>query len=165
VKKRDNIVFTGPVQFVIGRSLHRVTLKYIKGTTVMPSKEQRNQGTFTGRYVLPYSLINFHGIINENSAKETKLTEDDVELLLDGMWNGTKNLITRSKTGQMPRFLLKVNYGEDNYHIGDLHRMISLQSEVSDEEIRDVSQVKLDVTELIQTLGKQKNDIKYRISS
>ena len=166
VKKKANIIFTGPVQFKFGRSMHRVALKFIKGTTVMPSKDQREQGTFTGTYVLPYSLINFYGIINENSAKETKLTKDDVDLLLDGMWNGTKNLHSRSKTGQMPRFLLKVNYDEDNYHIGDLHRMISLQSEVSDEEIRDVSQVKLDVTELIRTLNENKkaiSSIEYQV--
>ncbi|GAH81036.1 unnamed protein product, partial [marine sediment metagenome] len=103
VKKKANMIFTGPVQFKLGRSLHRVVVKFIKGTTVMPSKEQRKQGTFTETYVLPYSLINFYGIINENSAKETKLTEDDVKLLFDGMWNGTKNLISRSKAGQMPR--------------------------------------------------------------
>jgi len=168
VKKKANIILVGPVQFKFGRSMHKVVLKFIKGTTVMPSKEQRRQGTFTETYILPYSLINFYGIINENSAKETKLTEDDVELLLDGMWNGTKNLISRSKTGQMPRLLLKVNYDEDNYHIGDLHRMISLQSEVSDEEIRDVSQVKLDVTELIQTLkGNEKaiSSIEYQVDN
>src|SRR5208337_1878041 len=73
-----NIILTGPVQFRIGRSLHRVKLSFIKGTTVMPSQEKgKAQGTFTEQYVLPYSLIGFYGIVNENAAKTTQLTNDD----------------------------------------------------------------------------------------
>ncbi len=164
--KNKSIILTGPVQFKFGRSLHRVKIDFVKGTTVMPSKESKKQGTFTEEYRLPYSLICFYGIINENAAKETKLTEEDVKLLLDGMWNGTKNLLTRSKAGQVPRLLLKVNYSENNYHIGDLNNMLKLSLDVPEDEIRDISQVKLDVTELVNTLGKNKGmirDIGYRI--
>jgi CRISPR-associated protein Csh2 len=139
--------------------MHRVFLRFIKGTTVMPSKEAKGQGTFTEEYILPYSLINFYGIINENAAKETKLTDEDVELLLDAIWNGTKNLISRSKVGQIPRLLLKVNYNEDNYHIGDLNNMVSLISDLRDEEIRDITRVKLDITELVRVLGLNKEKI------
>ena len=150
--KNKTIIFTGPVQFKLGRSLHRVHLIYIKGTTVMPSKEAKKQGTFTEQYILPYSLICFYGIINENAAKTTQLTDEDVQLLLDGIWNGTKNLISRSKAGQVPRLLIKVNYTENNYHIGDLNNMIKLLSSIPDEEIRDITQVKLDISELMETL-------------
>jgi len=164
--KNKSIILTGPVQFKFGRSLHRVKLSFVKGTTVMPSAGSKKQGTFTEEYRLPYSLICFYGIINENAAKETKLTEEDVKLLLDGMWNGTKNLLTRSKAGQVPRLLLKVNYSENNYHIGDLNNMLKLSLDVPEDEIRDISQVKLDVTELMNALGKNKDmirDIDYRI--
>lgn len=164
--KNKSIILTGPVQFKFGRSLHRVKLSFVKGTTVMPSAESKKQGTFTEEYRLPYSLICFYGIINENAAKETKLTEEDVKLLLDGMWNGTKNLLTRSKAGQVPRLLLKVNYSENNYHIGDLNNMLKLSLDVPEDEIRDISQVKLDVTELMNALDKNKGmirDIGYRI--
>ena len=157
--KKKTITFTGPVQFKIGKSMHRVLLKFIKGTTVMPSKEAKGQGTFTEEYILPYSLINFYGIINENAAKDTKLTDADVSLLLDAIWNGTKNLISRSKAGQMPRLLLKVNYKEKNYHIGDLDSMITLESNLRDEEIRDITEVKLDVTELMSVLSSNKEKI------
>lgn len=159
--KNKTITFTGPVQFKIGKSVHRVLLKFIKGTTVMPSKEAKGQGTFTDEYILPYSLINFYGIINENAAKETQLTDEDVELLLDAIWNGTKNLISRSKVGQIPRLLLKVNYKEDNYHIGDLNNrdMVSLISDLRDEEIRDITQVKLDMTGLVKVLKSNKEKI------
>lgn len=158
--KDKTIIFTGPVQFKIGRSLHKVQLKYIKGTTVSPSGQDKTQGTFTEMYVLPYSLISFYGVINENAAKETKLTNDDVELLMDALWNGTKNLLSRSKVGQIPRLLVKVNYNEKDYHIGDLNALLKLESDVREEEIRDITDYALDVTCLLETLYANKDKIK-----
>ena len=163
---KSSITHTGPVQFKIGRSLHRVFTKHFRGTGAFASKKGAEQKTFREEDFLPYSLICFYGIINENAAKETKLTEDDVKLLLDGIWNGTKNLISRSKVGQVPRLLLKVNYKEENYHIGDLNNMLNLSADVPEDEIRDTSQFKIDVTELINTLSANKNmikDIEYKI--
>jgi len=156
--KERSITYTGPVQFRMGRSLHKVEMKHIKGTGAFASKEGSTQKTFREEDFLPYSLISFYGIINENAAKHTQLTEEDVNLLLDGMWNGTKNLISRSKAGQMPRLLLKVNYKENNYHIGDLDKMIKLMSEKNEEQIRDISEVTLDASELIETLNKSKGE-------
>ena len=156
-----SITLTGPVQFRIGRSLHRVELKHIKGTGAFASKPGATQKTFREEDVLPYSLICFYGIINENAAQHTHLTEDDIKLLLDGMWNGTKNLISRSKVGQMPRLLLKVNYKEKNYHIGDLDKLIKIKDidKLQQEKIRDISDLKLDATELVETLNYNKDNI------
>jgi len=151
--KGKTITLTGPVQFRIGRSFHRVKMVYMKGTTVMPADKTSKQGTFTEQYVLPYSLIGFYGIVNENSAKTTKLTDDDVNSLMDGLWNGTKNLISRSKVGQMPRLLLRVIYKEKNYHIGDLNTLIVKEkSDIPDEEIRNITQIPLDITKFVNTL-------------
>lgn len=158
--KKKTITLTGPVQFKIGRSLHKVQLKFIKGTTVSPSAQDKTQGTFTEMYVLPYSLIGFYGIINENAAKHTKLTNDDIDLLMDALWNGTKNLISRSKVGQMPRLLMKINYKEKNYHIGDLNALLELKSDIRDEEIRGVEDYALDATRLLDELYANSDKIK-----
>lgn len=163
VKKGKNetgsITHTGPVQFKIGRSMHKVFMKHFRGTGAFASKGGASQKTFREEDFLPYSLISFYGIINENAAKDTKLSEEDIDLLLDGMWNGTKNLISRSKVGQVPRILFKVNYREGNYHIGDLNNLFSLKSDLIDEEIRDISQVKIEVQRLIDVLSKNKDKI------
>jgi CRISPR-associated protein Csh2 len=156
---KSSVTFTGPVQFKIGRSMHRVYMKHFRGTGAFASQKGATQKTFREEDFLPYSLINFYGIINENAAKTTKLTDEDVQLLLDGIWNGTKNLISRSKAGQIPRLLIKVNYSETNYHIGDLNNLITLVSGIPDEEIRDINQVKIDVTELMDTLKQNKGKI------
>ena len=156
-----SITLTGPVQFRMGRSLHKVELKHIKGTGAFASGKDKRQKTFREEDILPYSLISFYGIINENAAQYTKLTEDDISLLLEGMWNGTKNLISRSKVGQMPRLLLKVNYKEQNYHIGDLDKLITIKDieQMSQEKIRDISGFELDASKLINTLNNNKDKI------
>ena len=158
--KSGSSIFTGPVQFRMGRSLHKVDLKHIKGTGAFASTDGKTQKTFREEYILPYSLIAFYGVINEVAADDTKLTEEDTVKLLDGMWNGTKNLITRSKFGQTPRLLLQIEYSEDYYFIGDLNNKISIEHELnSDKEIRKISDIKLDVTKLLETIEKTKDKI------
>jgi CRISPR-associated protein Csh2 len=86
---------------------------------------------------------------------------DDVTLLLEAMWNGTKNLISRSKVGQMPRLLLKVNYQEENYHIGDLEKLIKIKDieNIQQEKIRDISEIELDASKLVESLNHNKEKI------
>jgi CRISPR-associated protein Csh2 len=154
------MALTGPVQFKYGKSLHRVDLTYIKGTTVMPSKADKKQGTFTEKYILPYSLIAFYGIVNENAAikQNIPLTNNDLKFLLEGIWNGTKHLISGSKFGQVPRFLIHVIY-KDNFFIGELDKFISIKTEKNDEAIRDISDVKIDITNLINKIEKHKEKV------
>lgn len=159
-KEKSSVTHTGAVQFKMGTSLHRVNLQYIKGTGAFASVKEREQKTFREEYFLSYSLIAFWGVANENAAKETKLTEDDMSLLLDGIWNGTKNLISRSKAGQMPRLLLRVVYTEGNFHIGDLDKMVKMKNEEKeDETIRDISEISLDLTEIADAFSKNKDKI------
>ena len=160
-RKERSITYTGPVQFRMGRSLHRVELKHIKGTGAFASKAGATQKTFREEDILPYSLISFYGIINENAAKDTQLTEDDISLLLEAIWNGTKNLISRSKAGQMPRLLLKVNYREENYHLGDLDKLIKIKDieNLQEEKIRDIGDIELDPRELLKVLNSNKEKI------
>ena len=155
----SSITLTGPVQFRFGRSLHRVEMKHIKGTGAFASGEGKEKKTFREEYILPYSLIAFYGIVNENSAKYTNLTDEDVDEMLEAMWNGTKNLVTRTKVGQMPRFLLRVIYKENNYHIGDLDKKICLLKSKDDKELRHISDFKIDLTALHEALMREKDKI------
>lgn len=159
--KDKTMTLTGPVQFRFGRSLHRVDLTYIKGTTIMPSKEDKRQGTFTEKYILPYSLIAFYGIVNQNAAKvqEIQLTEEDIKLMLEGAWQGTKTLISTSKFGQMPRLLLHVIYKKENFFVGELDKRIRFVSAKRDEEIRDISDGLIEIGDLYEILNKYKENI------
>jgi len=159
---------TGPIQFKFGRSMHKVDTNFYKGSITMPVESAKDyelgkkQAEFSEEYRLPYSLISFYGVVNENQGKKVGVTERDVEYLMDGLWNGTKNLITRSKFGQMPRFLLRVIHKEKNFHIGDLDRKIMLvtkKKEKNEKEIRCIDELILNISRLITSLKANKEKI------
>lgn len=160
IPSKTMIKYTGPIQFKTGRSLNKVELKYIKGTGAFASKAGNLQKTFREEYVLPYSFIAFHGIINETAAKDTNLSEEDVKEFMEALWNGTKNLISRSKFGQMPRFLLKVTYKKEakGFFIGDLEKKIEIKNEkeINEYQVRGTNDFKLDISKLIEALKSDK---------
>jgi CRISPR-associated protein Csh2 len=143
----------------MGRSLHKVEMKFIKGTGAFASQDGAKQQTFREEYILPYSLILFYGIVNENAAKKTGLTDDDVKDLKLGLWDGTKNLISRSKFEHNPKLLIEVKYKEDNFFIGELDKYISFDSELQDEKIRDITDGNVNLTNLATILAKYEDKI------
>ncbi|WP_028949871.1 type I-B CRISPR-associated protein Cas7/Csh2 [Sulfurihydrogenibium subterraneum] len=160
-KSKDNsVTFTGPVQFNMGQSLHRVKLEYIKGTGAFASDKGKSGKTFREEWILPYSFIAFHGVANENAAKHTNLKDEDLELLKEALWYGTKNLITRSKTEHSPRLLIEIIYKENlYYHIGELHRYIKIESDKQDEEIRSTDDFILNIDKLLEVIEENKDKI------
>ncbi len=157
---KASITFTGPVQFNMGRSLNKVNLKHIKGTGAFASEDGKAQKTFREEYIIPYSLIGFHGIVNENAAKETKLTDEDVGLMDEAIWNGTKNLITRSKMGHMPRLLLRVVYkAEQNFFIGDLQNKIEINFDMAEEKLRTIKDFSIKMDDLVNELVLYKDKV------
>lgn len=163
---KDSITFTGPVQFKMGRSLHQVQMQHIKGTGAFASKPGAKQQTFREEYILPYSLIAFYGIINENAAKQTGLKPEDIEMLKTALWNGTKQLITRSKMEHNPRLLLMLSHNRANNFIGELDKYIALQSDLRDEQIRSIQDYRLDLGRLqraLDNMGENKPEIYQQI--
>ena len=161
--KNQQRSFTGPVQFKFGKSLHRVKPELVKGTTVMPSAEQKAQGTMTEVHVLPYSLIVFYGIANEKAGEDTKLKDEDVDAMLKAMWLGHKgstDVISRSKFGHEPRLLIEIIYKEGTLtHMGELDKLVKINTDKRDEEIRDIEEVEIDLTKLKEKVEKYKDNI------
>ncbi len=153
-KEGDSITLTGPVQFKMGRSLHPVVMKHIQGTGAFASKKGATKATFREEDILYYSLIAFHGIINPAAANKSTATNDDIALLIEGMWQGTKNLISRSKFGQMPRLLLKVNYNSPLFFIGDLDSLVSIKSDMPFERLRNITELQIEAHLLKNALNK-----------
>ena len=125
---KETFKLTGPVQFGWAHSMHPVETQYVQGTVVMPSKdikvtegketEGAGQGTIWTSYMVPFAVFAMPGIINTNIAQETEMTEDDVELLLEGLWNGTRIRQARGRGIQQPLFLIHVEYKDPMYRIG-----------------------------------------------
>lgn len=150
--KNASLQYTGPVQFKMGTSLHPVKLEFMKGTGAFAGADEKNQKTFRQEYLLPYSLIRFYGLVNDRAAAITGLTEEDVSLMLNAMWDGTKNLITRTKAGQVPRVLIQVSYKTKDFYIGSLDKAIEFSYDVSGEAVRTISDGELKLTGLKDSL-------------
>jgi len=155
----DSITFTGAVQFNMGKSINQTDPITLQGTGAFASADKAKQKTFRTEYALPYALIGFNGIINEKAAAYSKMTDDDKSLLLEGIWEGTKNLISRSKFGQAPLLLLSVNYKEP-FYLGNLRQRLKLICEGDNSmKIRNINDYELDISDLVAALKSEKDKI------
>jgi CRISPR-associated protein Csh2 len=162
---------TGPVQFGWAHSLHPVDSQYVQGTVVMPSTdskegdEGKTQGTIWTSYTVPFAVFAMPAVLNARNAEHTGMTENDQELLLRGLWQGTQHRQARGRGQQQPLFLVHVEYKDPFYRIGYLEDLITLKPEREqwmEEGLRPSSlqDVTLDVTKLIEVLSNQSDQIK-----
>jgi len=159
------VQFTGAVQFRMSKSLHKVSINHIKGTGAFASsyddkdtKKQKQQATFREEDYLSYALFATYGIMDNYNAKKTGFSEDDAKKIIDALWYGTKNLITRSKMGQTPRFMLIITYKDDTF-AGDLNNSIDFVGKKDDESIRSINDYRIDFSRLKAKLNRYKNSI------
>jgi len=80
-----SITRIGPVQFQMGRSLNKTEIIEEQGTGAFASGDKKAQATFRTEYKVPYAVIGFNGIINEKSAQYSLMTNEDKELLKEGI--------------------------------------------------------------------------------
>ncbi len=152
-KKKGSIKLTGPVQFsAFNRSLHAVSPVFIQQTAAFASKKGMTQKSFAERWILPYALICCHGVVNENAARSTGMTEDDFNLLLEGLWQGTNSLNTHSKMGHRSMLLVSLTF-EPGYHLGGLGERVRLVSGLEDAKIRKASDYSVDITVLLKAMA------------
>lgn len=158
VRKRFPSQFTGPVQFSPARSLNAVETNEETGTltSVIGTQSGKEQGGFDlDDHRIKYGIFPFHGLVDEHGARDTDLTSTDVERLDTLCWRSIKNqTLSRSKVGQEPRLYVRAEYETEGYHVGDLHTDLELGEESKpDGEMRSVRDVRLNVTNLVETLS------------
>lgn len=155
-KEGGGVQLTGAVQFNPGQSLHAVEIVEIAGTGGFASKEKAAQKTFRREFLVPYALIGFYGVINETVAKKSELTENDVDLLMEALWNGTLFLHSRSKAFHHPRLLLRFDY-KDQRQTGYLLDKVTFTPEKIEEQkrIRSPRDYSLDLKPVFEQVKKQ----------
>ncbi len=150
---------TGPVQFGWAHSLHPVETKYVQGTVVMPSEEESNvQGTIWTAYTLPFAIFALPGVINAAIAeRETGMNEEDLELLLEGLWKGTLHRQARGRGIQQPLLLMHIEYNDPFFRIGYLEDQIVLEPGrevwLGGQPPVSLDEVTLDVSKLAAIIG------------
>src|SRR5690606_12776599 len=169
--KKVSFHLTGPVQFGWAHSLHPVDTQYVQGTVVMPSsdgaregEEAKSQGTIWTTYTVPFAVFAMPAVINAANARQTGMTEEDQELLLRALWQGTQHRQARGRGQQQPLFLAHVEYHDPHYRIGYLEDFIRLLPErdawkAADRRPSSLQDIKLDVTALIERLQAERDRI------
>lgn len=164
----ERFSWTGPVQFKWGRSLNRVKVELVQGTAAFATRDDADQRSFRNEYIVPFALIAVYGIANQYPSQETGATDEDIDSMVEALWKGTLNLITRSKIGHQPHLLMEVTY-EDGFNgiAGSLDERITIRnldgSSMSDEQqlaLRGISEVKLDVTDACEAILRHSDSIK-----
>jgi CRISPR-associated protein Csh2 len=162
--------WTGPVQFKWARSLHAATFEFIQGTAAFATEGRdgdRQQRSFRNEYKVPFALMAVYGIANQHAAKYTGATEQDLHDMLEALWEGTDNLITRSKNEHKSRFAMEITYNEGfDGKIGSLDeklRFLSKEGQVmnmdQEKAVRSLEEVKVDITLVVEALISKKDYI------
>ena len=156
--------FTGPVQFNWGYSLNPVALCSSSSITSMFAGREAaaEYGTFGKDWRVFYSFIAFHGIVSGKRAQKTRLSEADIRVLDNALLKAIPlQATTRSKIGQTPRLLLRIEYKDDITFLGDLRRYVEIRPNegTREETLRDISNLKLKVKPLVDILEKNKDKI------
>lgn len=164
---KESFSWCGPLQFKWARSLHKVREQFVQGTAAFASKEEREQRSFRNEYIVPFCMLACYGIANQHASTRTEATDDDLDDLFKTVWNGTANLISRSKVGHVPLLLLEITYKKDfDGCIGALDERVRLTDangnpfdEDAQYALRSATTVQLDITALAQALETKKNEI------
>lgn len=166
---RNKFNLTGPVQFGWAHSMHPVNTKYVQGNTVLPSKDLKNDeeakttGTIWTSYTLPFAVFIMPAVINANIAKQTGMTVEDQELLLEALWKGTQHRQARNRGFQQPIFMMHVEYKDPFDRIGYLEDFVKILPEreawTIDEQPTSINKIQLDITQLSEILRENEDKI------
>lgn len=164
---KEAFSWTGPLQFKWGRSLHRTKPELIQGTAAFAKEEKSEQRSIRNEYIVPFVLVTDYAIANQHASAVTGATDEDLDAMFDALWQGTANLLTRSKVGHLPRFLLEVKYKEGfDGAIGALDEKVSLLdkngvalSEDTQLALRSCDEIVLNTKKLAENLKRMKENI------
>lgn len=148
--------FTGPVQFNWGYSLNTIhELQESKTITSHLQTGKSEHGAGIGKdYRVNYSFLAFSGGINANVAQDTRMTDDDVQLLDEAIIKSIPLNRTRSKIGQTPRLYLRVEMTDNQTVLNDLREFVHLETSVPEPELRSIRECTVNATELQEYIDK-----------
>ncbi len=151
--------YTGPIQMNWGYSFNEVEL--IDSNSIVTIMND-DSSTFGKDYRVHYSLLGFNGTINAYAAKTTGLTNEDVEVFRNAIWESIPASPTRSKLNQYPKVYLEIIYNEgiSNGQFGDLRNLVDIKptNGMPSKKVRRVSDLDLNFDNLIKLLNQNKGE-------
>ncbi|HOV21332.1 MAG TPA: type I-B CRISPR-associated protein Cas7/Csh2 [bacterium] len=157
IAKGASNAFTGPVQFNWGYSLNKVQIVESSTITSMLAGRGEEYSTMGKDWRVYYSLIAFYGIISGKRAEKTMFSEQDIKILDNALLKSIpQEATTRSKIGQKPRLLVRIEYIDNTTFLGDLRRYIKIEP---DDNLRDINEFELEVNKLVNLVTNNKSKI------
>lgn len=139
--------YTGPIQLNWGYSFNKVELMDSSSIVTIMNDDS---STFGKDYRAHYSLLGFNGTINAPAAKSTGLTQDDVEVFRNAIWESIPASPTRSKLNQYPKLYLEIVYNEgvSNGQFGDLRNFVETNpiDGLTDKQVRRFKDLDLNLS-------------------
>lgn len=160
---------TGPLQFGIGRSVNQVQLinPLISSRFVGKEDVKRKQqfSTFGRFYSVEYALIKIHGALNPDNLGKY-LNPDNPEIkkefneaesrIFECLWNGTNELITRSKFPQRSIMYIEITYKDTIYN--DLPDLVEERAELK-KRTSSLGESPFKFDKLVDMVGKRMDKI------
>lgn len=154
----------GPIQVRDANSLHPVKMIPDKGTsssfaTTYEEKGKKTRGAMTTKYVVDYSFLAGSININPYVAKTTGLTEKDLQIFYQSLWEGTNYLKTSTKN-QRALLLINVVYSRPNFCLTELSDYLELipNEGINIADVKNTKDFELDLNplkEYLETFSKQ----------
>jgi len=159
------------MQIGMSKTIHQTEVERIQGTGAFASGVEKGQATFRIESMLKYAMFATSVIVSPYNALKTGYTENDYYNTLKYLWNGTQNLITRTKAGQKSRLLIDIKYKEgSDAFIGRCHNLVDTKAknDISELNYRGVEDFDIDLGRLIkkiETLKDEVEEVRYYIDS
>ncbi|MFW6272854.1 MAG: type I-B CRISPR-associated protein Cas7/Csh2 [bacterium] len=151
--------YTGAIQLNWGYSLNKVELMDSDSLVTIMND---GSSTFGKDYRVHYSLLAFNGTVNKFAAQTTGLSDNDMELFREGIWNSITALPTRSKLNQYPKLYLEIIYNDEyhNGYFGDLRNYVEAQPKegIQDKQVRGINDLNLDFSKLEKLINDNKGE-------
>jgi CRISPR-associated protein Csh2 len=162
-EKEAAINLTGPVQFaLLNPSLNKSDLRIHQNTSVFSSSADKSRGAIGTTTVVPYAINQIQGWVNPYSGKLSGLKTNDIKELFKAMWNSLNNINTRSKSNQNSVLLLQIVYKEPTDKLYGTDRLIGIESDKEDEQIRSMEDYSFNFDRLKQIADSDKiNEIRF----
>lgn len=164
--------YTGAIQLNWGYSFNEVELMESSSIVTIMNDDS---STFGKDYRVHYSLLGFNGTINAPAAKSTGLTEADVDVFRDAIWESIPASPTRSKLNQYPKLYVEIVYheGVSNGQFGDLRNYVEVKpiEGKQEKQVRKFKDLNFDISALKSIIdsnigeGKKIKEVKVKTST
>jgi len=168
----DSQKLTGPLQFGISRSINQVQVinpmistHFVGEENVKQEKQYATLGRF---YSVEYALIKVHGALNPQNLG-IYISDPDIkrkfeactDRIFDCLWNGTNELVTRSKFPQRSILYIEITY-KNTIH-NDLPNLVEEREDLK-KRVSSLGNSPFNFDKLVSVMRQRKNEIeKIRI--